>query len=322
MNRLHIVIILLILAVGAAVGLSYQFYIKPKFDQYNEAQDDLKQLKTKLDALQKRFKGQRPEEYLKELGDSIGPLTEAAEIRAEYFNMGDYWKPEEVPEDVKVPLKFYYERQYREREEALRQDAMAHVPPIQYPVDVFQRFGAPDPSTMTNTAVVKKDVETWLTQMNYAAAVVRMLIKANPYRLDDIVPWPPREEFNALEMRTLGVSMPMRAEDLVNFLQGLQRENRYFNVNALRIKNRNLLSEPGYGPPYLEVELLLTLSRYIEGKQAAGGARSAGASASAVGAGLPGSLADLRAAFGGGDDEDDRARRTAKKSFWSKLWPF
>lgn len=321
MNRLHIVIVLLILLVGAAIGLSYQFYIKPNLDQYNEAQKDLGVLTSKFEALQKRFKRQKPEEYLKELGDAIGPLTEAAEVRAEYFNMGDYWKPEEVPEDVKVPLKFHYERQYQERAEALRQDALAHVPPVQYPLDIFQRFGAPDPSTLTNTAVIKKDVEQWLTQMNYAGAIVRMLIKANVGRIDDVMPWPPREEFNALEMRTLGVSLLMRAEDLIAFLQALQRENRYFNVNALRIKNRNLLSDPAYGAPYLEVEMLLTLSRYMEGKKAAGGGGAA-SSAAAVSGVSSDVLGDLRAAFGGRSSSDEDSTVAKKKSFWSKLWPF
>jgi hypothetical protein len=321
-NRLHIFIILIVVAVGAALGLSYQFYFKEKLNEYTKAQEDLDKLTKRLTELQNRFKGQPPETYIKGLTEKIAPLTNVAEVRQQFFNMNDYWKDETVPEDVKVPLKFYYERQYNERLNALRQDALAHVPPIGIPPNIFQRFGAPDPATMTNMAVLKADVQRWLTQINFASAIVRMMIKANVGRLDEVVPWPPREEFGALEMRTIGLSFVMRAEDLIAFLQSLQRENRYFNVNALRVKNRNLLSDPALGQPYLEVEMLLTLSRQIPGKTAvaAAGGASAGAASGMTPALSMQALGDIFGRNSSGEGQTTTVRK--KKSFWSKLWPF
>jgi hypothetical protein len=125
-------------------------------------------------------------------------------------------------------------------------------------------------------------------------------------------------EQEVLEMRTVGFSFLMRAEDLVAFLQALQRENRYFNVNAIRVKNRNLLSDPAYGPPYLEVEMLLTFSRYLEGKQVSG------APAAAAASGADGAAATAFRGLLTADDEDEEdsaAQASARKPWWKRLWP-
>lgn len=318
MNRYHIIAALVLVAVVAALGLTYKFYFEEKLKAYGEAEEELKTLSTRLESIQARFQGKLPDEYLRTVGEAIAPLTQAATVRTQFFNMNDFWMEQEIPEDVKVPMKFYYEREFRKKYGELQQDAMAHVPQVGYPGDIFIRFGAQPPENVTTAT--QNEVKRWLTQINFGSAIARMLIKANAAGINDIVLWPPRDEFGVLEMRTVGLSFLMRAEDLVEFLQSLERADRYFSVNALRIQNRNILSNPAYGSPYLEVEMLLTLSRSIEGRKPA----DMPTLASAGPGGMPAQFAGLSGLgrFGrfGADDEEEE--EVPEESFWQKLWPW
>lgn len=325
MSRYHVIAALVLVAVVAALGLTYKFYFEEKLQAYTQAEEDREKLINKLEQVQKRFKGQQPDDYFKAMNDAIAPLNDAVLVRSQFFNLRDFWVEEQIPEDVRVPMKFHYQRQYREKEAALQQDAYAHIPPVAYPFDLFTRsFGAPAPEQLADASVSREDVQRWLTQINYGMAVTRLLIKANALAINDIVLWPPRDEFGVLEMRTVGLSFQIRAEDLVAFLEALQGEDRYFNVNALRIRNSNLLwpNAAGYGSPPLEVEMLLTLSRYDETK--AGAATGPGALAAAGGGGVPNLASSLGLSFGGARQDDEVAddRMVRKKSWWQKLWPF
>lgn len=319
MSRHHIITILALILILGAMGATWQFYFKEKLQAYTEAEDEMNRLEQRLTSLNQKFKGRNPEVVLAAVRGAVGPMKQAAQARSRFFTMNDMWAEEKVPEDQATMVKFYYEQQYKEKYAEVQRRAYTNTPPTLLPADFMtQFFQVPDPTQLMNMAVNKGDVEKWLTQINFGMAVIDMLTQNKAYQVTQMLVWEPREEFQVLEMRTVGLAFTMQAESLINFLETLREADRYYSVNALRIQNRVLTAT--YGSPYLEVEMLLTFARYLPEKSL-GEAADKGQAAPTLAA-APGpqttSFQGFRPAFA-------TAGTTAPKrteSWWQKLWPF
>lgn len=318
MSRHHVFTVFVFIIVLLALGGAYQFYFKEKLEAYAAAESEMKKLEGRLKTLHTTFKGTQPTVLLSTITSAVQPIEEKARQRSQFFHVRDLWVEETLPENSPTLPKFDYETRYREKFTALFRAAQEHRPPVQIPANIFDMFGVPTPAAVSEGAVNKQMVEQWLTQINFGSAIVKQLIDANAYMVREISIWPPRYEFNVLKMRSVGMSFVMRAEDLVKYIQGMQRDTgRYFSINGIRIQNRDLLAS--YGPPYLEVEMVLTVAEFDETKSGTVPPVTGGLTTASTGMGNL--FASTTAGFGSANRPVNRPKQT----FWTKLaklWPF
>lgn len=255
MKREQIYVVLGVVAVLLTIGGVYQFYFSNLLDQYSQNIARREQLRTRLLELAgpDGFDGYRPASLVSAWRGYIQPWTDALQARAAYFNVEDV-AVDPVPEG-KIP-KFHYAEEFNKRVLALQTYAYTRNPPCQIPADLFGYFGAPTPDSIVTRSVTSQQVVDWLRQFENGARLLRLFIDAGAEAIQEFQIWPARRQFeDMVDMHTVGVQLTIRMEKLAQFIDDLQRANRYFSVDALSIQNSDLLTY--YDPP-LQVGLLVT----------------------------------------------------------------
>lgn len=265
MKKRYIASVLVMLSVLAGLGAIYQFYFKQQFERYAENKQILTDLEDRLRELEETFSKIRPDYVVQEWRGAVQPWAEAVNQRSRFFTMDDLSRIEPVPEG-QIP-RFHYEGVFPQMQRELLLDV------YRYRCQIPQTtFGAPGVGTLSGRSVTKEEVETWLRQFAFGSAVMRFLMERRATEIRQIEIWPLRVEYGLLEMQTMGLAFTMTLENLVRFLESLNDENRYFNVNAIRVHNK-YLRWPGQPP--LEVEMLLTRAQlYQEDEGGKGGAEA------------------------------------------------
>jgi len=259
-KRHHIIPVVILLAVIAGFGAVYQFYVKEQLEEYQANQKQLTELKNRVKSLEDTFKGVdgrpvKPQVAVQQLRSAVQPFKDAVQKRSKFFTLGKEAHVDLVPEG-KDP-RFYY---------------MEALPKLIYETEQYAyarrcampqnlTFGVPSRKDITNVAPTEKEVNNWLKKYAFGSSVVHMLVDAGATRIDNIVLWPSRTEFQLLDMRTVGLQFQMSLDNLARFLKSFYGEDRYFNINSIRITNTNLLSR---SQPQLEVEMVLTQAGFLE----------------------------------------------------------
>lgn len=307
MKRDHLYIVLGILVMLLTIGGVYQFYFSGLLQQYSQNIARREQLSARLLELSGSdgFEGYRPASLVSAWRGYIQPWSDAIEARASYFRM-DEIAVDPVPEG-KIP-KFYYAEEFDKRVLNLRTYAYSRNPPCQIPPDLFGYFGAPTPDSIVARSVTNQQVVDWLRQFETGARLLRLFIDAGAEAVQEFQIWPTRKQFeDMVEMHTVGAQFTIRMDKLAQFLDDLQRANRYFSVDALSIQNTNLIA--WYDPP-LQVRILVTQAQLppevVQAVTGGGDGPVAAGAAPAVGVATPGKtlaelMRDMQRSQSGGD---------------------
>ncbi len=262
MKREQAYIVVGVLLVLLTIGGIYQFYFKGLLDQYSQNIARRELLRTRLVELASTdgFSGYRPASLVSAWRGYIQPWTDALESRASYYRI-DEVVVDPVPEG-KIP-KFHYAEEFDKRVLNLRTYAYSRNPPCQIPADLYGYFGVPTPDSIVARSVTSQEVVTWLQQFERGAQLLRLFIDAGAETIQEFHIWPVRTEHDGtLEMYTVGALISIRMERLAQFLDDLQRANRYISVDGLSIENSNLIS---WYDPSLQVRMLLTQAKLPAG---------------------------------------------------------
>ncbi len=262
MNKYQIAPIAMVVVLLGGIIAGHQLYLKERLEEYEQNAQRRDSLAQKLDQLRNTFAdatGQPvdPEFVIAQWREAREPWVQAMSTRAAVFQMPVLEDVEEVPEDD-VP-RFFYENWMEERIQDLQQYAFQNRCAIPQTT-----FNAMHPQQLGGTSVTADQANRWMRRFTIGDRITRQLIDANAAQINWIELWPPRVEFGLLEKRTMGLHFYMRMDDLVAFLAELAGENRYYNVDALRIVNRNLRQPQ---QPYLEVQMLLTAGRILSDEE-------------------------------------------------------
>jgi len=256
-RREYIVPGIALLIVLAASGGVYQFYYKKQVEEFNKNILRLEQLQKALDVMEKKFQKFVPKDYIELMAAQVGPLATELGDRSTYFSMGDSMEIDPVPDDVM--LKFYYEEQFNKMFAELRQKATTKGPYFSYPMDTA--FGAIPPNEFSDKPLNAKQVAANLRKVKFGVSIIEMLMDADAASINEISVWPRYYDYGGqLEMHTVGLDFFMTMTRLVEFIDGLRLEDRYFNVNGISIQNPYLRYQ--WDPP-LQVRMLLTQAEYV-----------------------------------------------------------
>ena len=262
MRREYIIAIVVMALIGGGVFAVYQFYLKERLEKYAKDQLQLEQLTTKYTELKTKFNNTVPKKVIEDVANSVNPWKEAVDERGEYFNVGDFRVIEPVPDDVLSYKLYYLERApkvYNQFNEYLRNEGKQNA------IAVNLWFRAPPPDRVTDLRPNKLHVAAWLGAMQYGHSTVKMFVEANVINLRQLRLWEPRVERQVLDAYTTGVEFDMTMDDLVAFFDKLRFDrDRYYDVNAFRIKNPYLKGEYANNP-WLQTEMLITSAEYKPG---------------------------------------------------------
>lgn len=307
MIKRYVIPTVLILGVFAAAGAVYEFYLKSRLAEYRQNIARMEELESRLQDLETTFEGTKPEVIVKATKLEIGPLAEAVQSRAQFFELPDVEDPE-LPEQGLY--RFIYEEKYNERFEKLSRDAYSRNIYLNPGID----FGVQSPEALSGQLVSKNQAEAWLRRIDFGSQVTRRLIEANARAIRNIVLWPFTEERNLLRVRRVGLDIQMPIEDLVRFLDELRLEDKYTNVEAIRVRNANLNSNY---EPLLDVEMVLSYADYIEPELRSGEVGDA------VGGGGQQTARAMFASLRLGAGDDQNATATAQEGepgIFGKMW--
>ncbi len=294
MRREYIIAIVVMALIAGGVFAVYQFYLKERLEKYAKDQLRLEQLTTKYTELKTKFNNTQPQKVIEDVAGRVNPWKEAVDDRGEYFNIGDFRTIDPVPDDVLSYKLYYLERApkvYNEFKEYLRNEGKENA------VGVNLWFRAPPPDRVTDLRPNKLHVAAWLGAMQYGHSTVKMFVDANVITLRQLRLWETRVDHQILDAYTTGVDFDMTMEDLVTLFDKLRFDrDRYYDVNAFRIKNPYLKGEFA-NDPWLQTEMLITSAEYKSGAKVKVTRQAGEGAPLATGAALFGSR---------GDGEDDR----------------
>jgi hypothetical protein len=253
MKKAHIVIVAILVLVVIVSGIVYQIFLKESLDKYREDHTRLKELVAKSVELDVLFNKTKPEAILEACEEHKPVWDDAIAERATLFDLSDVLDMDPIPED-KWP-KFWYEEEYQKRLQQLNQ--LSFEKRVAIPNTTF---GAPDPQQLTDYNVTKEQAEQWLQLLQLGTAGIRLLLDANVLQIDQAVLYPVHKEHEVLDTYTYGFVFYIYLADLTKFMHDLSlRDDKYYNVQAIRIRNGQLRS---YDNPPLHVEMVLSRAVY------------------------------------------------------------
>ncbi|MBN2311745.1 MAG: hypothetical protein JXR94_22390 [Candidatus Hydrogenedentes bacterium] len=265
----------MILAVIGGVAAGYRFYWKDQVAKYREDEDRLAQLEKKSKQIANTFQGCVPKDVVRAYSGAVEPWREAVQERSEGL-VGTLRQTVDPPPEGQVP-RFWYEEEFAKRQLALQQYVYTKgLPPL-----VNDTFGAATLGELTSRDVGRRQAVEWLEQFELGSAVVHLLVEEGARYVDRIEIWPERiTKTGDFRIQSYGLIFGMTLEDLVKFMNGLNRGNHFFYVEGLRIANPQL-ANPN---PQLRIEMLLSEARFIPGE----GPKPATLPAASLDMGLPG----------------------------------
>ncbi len=265
-HKEQIIGVVVLVAVFSIMGAAWQFHFKEIFDGYKQDDKLRETLETSYDQLTETFQGYKPELLINEWQNYVQPWRNAREERAGYFNLGDWFEVEFTPDEDRM-LKFWYTD---ESEKMLRDLYMK----------VYEKMGGYDRFPQNMRAILNvQTAEDWggrdispfeielnLNYLSFGQSLTEFLLDSKMTSVSAISVWPrrvPAMYANLLELQTVGVQCTITAKDLINMLDKLRQEPRYFSVEAIKISYAYIAYNV---EPQLNVGLLLTQARYLTPK--------------------------------------------------------
>jgi len=257
MKKSVILLTILLIASLAGTYAVYEFYVKERMKDLAENLEREKQLTSRISKLEETFYGTEPSVIVQEWRQATQPWSDAVERRTGFFAIDLGLEPFKVPEESiprfvwrdEIPRRIQALRDYAEQKNVIVQDFNCGVPSY----DSFKAGTNPS----------KKEIEDLFSKYDYCASLTRMLIDAGPESLSPLVIWPegesPLRSGGKLNERTTGVSMKIRMQPLVRFLDSLSQSERYFRVEGIQMSNSDLLNPD----PLLSVDFVLTQAKYV-----------------------------------------------------------
>lgn len=264
-NKETIIGLIVVVVVLALMGAAWQFHFKALFQSYKEDDKLRETLEKTYTQLEETFKGYKPELLITEWQNHMQPWRSAREERSTYFNFGDWYDIEFKPDESRM-LKFWY----TEESEKMLLDLYTKV---------YQKMGGYDrfPQNIRNIMNVQTsdewgdkdpdpyEVEINLAYLSFAQSLTDFLLEdAKVTSVSAMSMWPRRAPgafMGLLGLQTVGLQVTMTAKDLINMLDKLRQEPRYFSVEALKITYPYIAYNV---EPQLNVSFLLTQAMYIK----------------------------------------------------------
>ncbi|GMV99098.1 MAG: hypothetical protein AMXMBFR84_02370 [Candidatus Hydrogenedentota bacterium] len=241
--------IVAIVAVAAALGAVYKFYVLERLTKFASDEKYLTALKTKYENISKTFHGTKPEVVVEAYANKVQPWLAALDARTDYYTLGGIRDIEPIPEGEDA--RWYYIRKAPDMVRTIQETAYKQN--IGVPPDLW--FQSPQPPRLQGITVEKQHVERWLQNIQMGSGIVQQLLDAKALRVDAIELWP-RREGSLLYIYHVGVKMWMNMEQLATFLNDmLSDRRRCFFVDNIRIRNPYVL----YENPPLQIDLVYTM---------------------------------------------------------------
>ncbi|MFP4500042.1 MAG: hypothetical protein ACLFTT_03495 [Candidatus Hydrogenedentota bacterium] len=257
-QAIFIAIIGALLAV--ALGVTY-FYVMPKIEEYQEDERIADQLEATFQEFQDTFHGVQPDVIISEMQRRTQPWMDAREDWGEPFSLGDWaMLYEQRPEEMFA--RFWYDEESQRLLDNLRETIRTDSPRLEYPRDLRSMFGVATLDDWKNMEkVTERMARRELDKLSCCISMFDYLLEYDPIAVEEMTIWPNRVE-NAtgswLVFRTMGLAFTMRLGDLIDFLEEMRLEERYFNVDRLQVR----WDYPWYQPE-LDVKMLVTQAHWV-----------------------------------------------------------
>lgn len=255
MKKSYIGIIIFLLLASAGTYFAYQTYFLPIQTELVKNKTTATQLQAKIKSLEETFNKTEPPVVIKALSEEKQPWVRASRAHLVYFKTEEIEKAE-IPQD-EFP-RFWYKDRYPKMETELYEFARERGVQLAA-ID----FGIKQPSSFENTSPTRRDVLKEVDKFNAGIAKAKFILEANPSYLERMEIWAPRTVLKSksgnVEMYTTGYTIEITNENLMRFLERLNRSETYLNVNGIRIANRSLRNPRA---PYT-VELLVTTANLV-----------------------------------------------------------
>jgi len=275
-NKETIIGLVAVVAVLALLGAAWQFHFKAIFQGYKEDDKLRETLEKTYSQLEETFQGYKPELLINEWQNHMQPWRAAREERSAYFNFGDWFDVEFKPDENRM-LKFWY----TEESEKMLRDLYTKVYQSMNGYDRFPQNIRAIMNVQTSDEWGNKDpqpfeVELNLNYLSFAQSLTNFLLDdAKVSSVSAISMWPrriPGTFMGLLGLQTVGLQVTMTAKNLINMLDKMRQEPRYFSFEAIKITYPYIAYNV---EPQLNVSFLLTQAMYIkppdEAENAAGG---------------------------------------------------
>lgn len=251
-------VIILLLAIAG--GVTY-FYFWDKLEKYAQDKVMAEQLERTYQEFREAFHDIKPQVLITEIQQRTQPWMEARLDWGQPFNVGDWATRYEPMKEEQYP-RFWYDVESQRMLDALREKIRVEAPRLGYPANLRETFGVPTLDDWKSVDVVtERTARRQLSRLSYCIAMFEFLLEYQPYRIFDMKLWPNRTERVTgahVVFVTTGLHFSMSLEKLVQMLEKLRLEDRYFTVDAIKIT----WPMPWYEPA-LEVQMLLTQANWV-----------------------------------------------------------
>lgn len=244
--RTHYILFTLAVVAGiVTVIATYRFGTLPRYERYQQLQEEEELLRQKISDLEKKFSRTRPAAVVELWQEQVQPWAQAVSMRLNYFNtLSQDAINVEVPEEHKEIPKLWYEQERERRMDALEQELFNanlvlagtalrdHVPPE-----------AGGPGSNPDAA----SVEEWLESYERAASFVREMIDANAQEIVDLKIWPsdvimPAPE-GTIHRERVGYEIIISMDEFARYLGDMHRSDTYASISALQLSKEGALSD-------------------------------------------------------------------------------
>ncbi|MBI1317456.1 MAG: hypothetical protein GC168_00720 [Candidatus Hydrogenedens sp.] len=278
LKRNQIIFAVVLLSVLGAFGGVYQFYFKEKLDTYAKE----KRFRIALDAaareLADAFHGYRPEQLIALWRAEVQPWADALRDRSTFFNFGDWYEHPVPPEEGRI-LKVWYGEELNKMLLDLEQTMREKGPYVNAPLldDLRAKFDVSTVEELDQQRVINRDIVIdQLAKMNFGSQLVEMLLDAKVAGINDVSVWPRRKDKahkDQLVLQTFGVDCYFQMRELALFFERLRMDNnRYWNVDAIKFYNQNLVTPQ---EPYVLVKMIITQANFVGAVDVEGGGGNA-----------------------------------------------
>jgi hypothetical protein len=320
-QAIFIAVIGVLLAVS--LGVTY-FYLMPKLEVYQEDERVAAQLEATFQEFRETFHGIQPDTIITEIERRTQPWMDSREDWGQPFNLGDWTlRFSDRPEEMFA--RFWYDEESRRLLEDFVNTMRTKNPRLlpadsQNPAEFFRdKFGVASIDDWKSVPEVSEQMaRRELNKLSLCISMYEYLLEHNPTSVGQVVHWPHRLEDTTgswLVFRTFGLQFTMRFDDLIDLLEELRLEERYFHVDAIQMN----WDYPWYQPE-LNVRMLLTQANWIPPERRGGGERTAAApgAPAAPGPRTPANLEDFQRRLA--ERSAQREQQIEEPGFFSKLW--
>jgi hypothetical protein len=272
MKKEQIIWGLILFAVLGAFGGVYQFYFKEKMASYAKDAIAKKNAEDAYSKLNTTFEGFKPDDVIAAWSGVVQPWKDEVLERGKYFNDSGWREGTKPPEDVAI-LRFWYDKQLKEEvtkiyTDVFQANGLYQVPPMDV---LLKEFRVQTLEEYQGRDMTRQDVNRELANLAFGNQICRMMAKAKVSYLSHVYLWPGRElkeHEGLLRFWTVGLEFGMNMRDLVNFVDNnLRTADRYFNIEGIKIQYPYV----GYNvEPMLNVQMIVTMARFIENKSGTG----------------------------------------------------